>query len=172
MSSSGTNKQPLLVDAPLHESVVLGPVAGLLSAGNLASINPAGLQALVPATSEGAIVDSISVLNNEANTTTTSLVVFLSTESNAIAVTPANTQAVAFAELNTTLVGTRTNVSLPPLLVPIPHLGAMASPTAQDKKNTGLLIPKGKTLFVGLTTRILLPSPTTTVCVFAQGGYY
>jgi hypothetical protein len=41
-----------------------------------------------------------------------------------------------------------------------------------QKKNTALIIPADKTLMVGLTNRLLLPTPSTTVGVFAQGGYY
>ena len=172
MASSSTNKQPLLVDRPMHESETLGPVAGLSSAGNLTSINPAGLKVLVPATEDGAIVDSLSVMNYESNTTTTSVVFFLSSETVTVAATPANTHAVALAAVQSGTVGIRTNVPLPPLLVPIPDLGAFVAPGEKDKKNTGLIIPAGKTLLVGLSNQIVLPSPSTTVGVFAQGGYY
>lgn len=172
MASSSTNKQPLLVDSPMHEAVTLGSLAGLVSAGNLAAINPAGLKILVPVTEDGAIVDSLSVVNYEANLTTTSVVFFLSSETTVVSATAANTHAVALAAVASSVAGTRTNVALPPILVPIPDLGAFAAPGERDKKNTGLIIPGGKTLMVGLTVGIVLPSPSSTVGVFAQGGYY
>lgn len=172
MASTGTNKQPLLADRVLHESVVLGPVEGLTTAGNLAALNPGGLKILVPSTEEGAIVDSISIINNEANTTVASVVLFLSTEDSVLAVTDLNTQAVAIAAITSSTVGRRSHFDLPSVLVPIPSLGATVTTTERDRKNTALLIPGGKTLLVGLTNRLLLPTPSTTVGVFAQGGYY
>jgi hypothetical protein len=172
MASSSTNKQPLLVDRPLHEVVVLGAVDGLTTPGNLAALNPGGLQILVPATEDGAIIDSLSIINNEANTTASSVVFFLSSESVTLAVNAQNTVAVAIAAIASTVVGTRTHVDLPPVLVPLPDLGATVVSANVQKKNTALIIPADKTLMVGLTTRLLLPTPSTTVGVFAQGGYY
>jgi hypothetical protein len=172
MASTGTNKQPLLVDRPLHESALLGPVAGLGAPGNLADLNPGGLKVLVPATEEGAIIDSVCVVNNEANSTASSVVLFLSTEQSVLAVTESNTQAVAIVAIASSTVGRRSHFELPDVLVPVPNLGAAVVSTEREKKNTALIIPTGKTLMVGLTTRLLLPTPSTTVGVFAQGGYY
>jgi hypothetical protein len=44
--------------------------------------------------------------------------------------------------------------------------------TEESKKNTGLYIPAGVVLYVGLNAPILAPTPLTKVNVFAQGGLF
>lgn len=173
MSSSSTNKQPLLIDRPLHEYAVLGPVPGLIDPLNFSSLLAGGCVDLVNCIdNDGAVVDSLSIVANQANTSTVKVIAFLSTSPTSQGVSSLNTVAVAAAEVVSAAAGQRTNISLPPLSVPVPNLGAMVSPGEADKKGTGIYVPKGKVLYVGLNQPILLPTPINVVNVFAQGGYF
>ena len=48
----------------------------------------------------------------------------------------------------------------------------MAAPNEADKKSTGIYVPSGMVLYVGLNQPILLPTPINTITVFAQGGFF
>jgi hypothetical protein len=173
MASTSTNKQPLLVDRPLHEWVNLGATAALAVSSNLSTLVPGGCFALVDcADNDGAVVDSVSIINTEAGTTAASVLILLSISSTSFGITSANTAVVATAVIASAAAGNRTNISLPPLSIPVPHIGAMATPGETDKKGTGLYVPAGFTLYAGLTEPLVAPTPATTVNVFAQGGYF
>jgi hypothetical protein len=175
VSSTSTNKQPLLIDRPLHEFVSLGPTPGLIDPLNFASVLSGGCVPLVDCISEntdGAMVDSLSVVANQANTTQAWVVFFLSRSPSSLGVNGLNTAQVASARIASIAAGERVNVPLPALSVPVPSLGGEASPTEESKKNTGLFVPGGRILYVGLSEPLLLPTPATTINVFAQGGYY
>lgn len=173
MSSTSTNKQPLLIDRPLHQFALLGATAALTSSTNFLTIIGGACAELVNCSAnDGAVVDSISIIAMQANTTAASVLVFLSSSSTPFGVTDTNTALVATAAITSTNAGDRTNISLPPLVIPVPSLGAQVSPTETSKKNTGLYVEAGQVLYVGLSTAIIAPTPATKVAVFAQGGYF
>lgn len=173
MSSTSTNKQPLLIDRPLHQFAILGATAALSSSSNLSTIIGGACAEIVDCSSnDGAVVDSISIIANQAGTTSALVVVFLSSASTPFGITSANTAPVASAVISSNAIGERTNIALPPLTVPVPSLGAQANPTETSKKNTGIYVEAGQMLYVGLSQAIVSPTPATTVTVFAQGGYY
>lgn len=173
MSSTSTNKQPLLADRPLHRFAILGPTAALTTAGNLATIIGGACAPLVDCVSnDGAVLDSISIIANQASTSSVLVIAFLSSSATPFGITSANTAPVASAVIGSSAAGERTNIALPPLTVPVPSLGAQVSPSETSKKNTGLYVEAGQVLYVGLSAAITQPSPATTVTVFAQGGYF
>jgi hypothetical protein len=174
MASTGTSKQPMLVDRPLFGFAVLGPVAALNAVNNLASLAPSGLVTLVPATDDGAMVDSISVVANESATTAARVIIFASTQTNTAAVSPSNTVPVASAVINSDVVGRVTNIPLLPILAPVHNVSRAGTGLIEEleKKSTGLMVKRQITLFAGLSERILAPTPVTTITVLAQGGYY
>lgn len=171
LASSSTNKQPLLIDRPLHETAIIGGVAGLSSATNLNTPIASGLVSLVDCTgNDGAVLDSVSILITESGTTQSIIVLFLGDGSTLSYVCGASIPGG-----NT--IGDRIHASLPPLSVPVPNLASPAAtvdayPSEIDKKNTGLLIPAGRQLFVGVSAALSAPSAATRVVVSAQGGYY
>jgi hypothetical protein len=173
VSSSSTNKQPLLADRPLHEWAVLGSVPALIDPLNLSSLLAGGCVELVNCMdNDGAVVDSLSVIANQANTSEVRVIAFLSTSPQSQGISSLNTAAVASGLVLSAQAGQRTNISLPPLSVPVPNLGGMASPSETDKKGNGLYVSKGEVLYVGLNQPITLPTPINVVNVFAQGGYF
>lgn len=172
MSSTSTNKQPLLVDRPLHKWAALGTTPALSSSTNYTSVLGGGCAELVNCIStDGAVIDSVSIVTPQASTTSVVVILFLSTASTTSAISESNTVPVAAASVGTTA-GERVNISLPPLTVPVPSVGGQTAPTEVSKKNTGLLIESGQVLYVGINTQVLAPTPATKVLVFAQGGFY
>ena len=178
MSSTSTNKAPLLVDRPLHSFATIGSAAALTSSTNFASVSGAGCTMLVDCSgNDGAIIDSLSIVATEASTTGSSVLVFISTAPSATLITTINTACVASGVIASSSAGQRTNISLPPLCVPVPNLGSPAAtmatyPTETDKKNTGLYVPSGALIYVGVSAALSAPSAATRVHVFAQGGFY
>ena len=176
MATTSSNKMPLLVDRPLHSFASLGATAGLTTASDFNTPNTS-LTLLVDCTAnDGAIIDSISLISNQASMTSAKVIAFLSVAPTAASVTATNTLAVAFATLGSSL-GDRVNMSLPALCVPVPNLAspaatASAYPSETDKKNTGIYVPSGATLFVGTSVAITAPAASSRVNVFAQGGFF
>jgi hypothetical protein len=173
MSSSSTNKQPMLVDRPLHAFAILGPTPCLADSANFATVLGGGCSLLVDCSdNDGAIIDSLSIVCNQANTTQSSVLFFVSSSPTIFGITETNTVLAATAVVQSGAPGDRTNVSLPPLTVPVPNLGGQTAVTEFSKKNTGLYIPSGLLLYTGLNAAILAPTPATKVNVFAQGGFF
>jgi len=173
MATSSSNKMPLLVDRPLHSFATLGATAALTTATNLNTPAPAGCVLLVDCSAnDGAVIDSLSIICNEATTTTSNVIAFLSTATTAANITTANTVAVATGTIGSTAMGDRTNIALPPLTVPVPNLGGTTGASETDKKNTGLYVPSGALLYVGLDVVLSVPSAATVVHVLAQGGFF
>ena len=178
MATSSSNKMPLLVDRPMHSFATVGGTAALTTATDLNTPNAAGCVLLIDCSgNDGAVVDSLSILALEANTTARAVLAFLSTATTAASVTTANTAYVAGATIGSSAKGDRTNVPLPALSVPVPNLASPAAtmatyPNELEKKNTGLYIPSGALLYVGVDQAIAAPSANTRVHVFAQGGFF
>lgn len=173
MSSSSTNKQPLLIDRPLHSFAILGPTPSLASSTDFSTVLGGGCVELVNCSdNDGAVVDSLSIVANQANTSQVAVLFFVSRSPTIFGITETNTAVVASAIVQSGAPGDRTNVSLPPLCIPVPNLGGQTSPTEVSKKNTGLYVPAGLLLYCGLNTAIVAPTPATKVNVFAQGGFF
>lgn len=198
MSSTSTNKQPLLVDRPLHEFVILGPTAALIDQADYTSVLSGGCQELVNCSSnDGAVIDSLSLFAPQALMTPVVVIFFLSTSSSVLGISASNTVPVASSPLGSSAAGARTNVSLPLLSIPVPHAGGPVHDSVQlaygcgsgddnltsatyavggmseiSKKNTALLVPSGKVLYAGLNIPVIAPSAASKVVVTAQGGYY
>lgn len=178
MATTSANRQPLLVDRPLHAFTVLGGTAALSTATNYNTIVGGGCVQLVDCgDNDGAVIDSISVIANETGLTSTAVLVLLSTASSEFSINTGNTAVVASATVGSSSLGQRTNIPLPPLAIPVPNLASPAAtmaayPSETDKKNTGLYIPSGGYLYVGISVPITAPTPASRVNVFAQGGYF
>lgn len=172
MSSSSTNKQPLLIDRPLQRFAVLGATPALSNSSIFSGILGGGCTLLVDGGQDGATIDSLSIIATEVGTTAAVVLFFLSSSPTPFGITAENTAIAASAAIVSSSLGQRTNVSLPPLSVPVPNLGADTTTSETAKKNTGLMIEAGQLLYVGLDRAITAPTPLTKVNVFAQGGYY
>ena len=173
MATSSSNKMPLLVDRPLHSFATLGGAAALTDAANLNTPSGGGCVLLVDCLSnDGAVVDSLSIMATEASTTAAQVCIFLSIAASAASITSANSVCVAQATISSGTAGTRTNIPLPPLSIPVPNLGGSTSAGETDKKNTGLYVPSGAVIYAGVSQALTAPSSATRVHVFAQGGFF
>jgi len=178
MATSSSNKMPLLVDRPMHSFATVGGTAALTTATDLNTPSTAGCVLIVDCSgNDGAVIDSLSILALEANTTARAVLAFLSTATTAASITTANTAYVAGATITSAAKGNRTNIPLPALSVPVPNLASPAAtmasyPNELEKKNTGLYVPSGALLYVGVDQAIAAPSANTRVHVFAQGGFF
>ena len=170
MSSTATNKQPLLIDRPLFEQVMIGAVAGLTTSTNWATPGT-DCEPLVEGGSEGACVDSVEILTTQASTTTSNVLLFMSTAADKTGINATNTHCVCSAQITAGL-GDRVTFELPGINAPVPQIGGVTAPDADDKKNTALYVPKNKVLYVGLDVALCAPNLTCRVIVSAQGGYY
>jgi hypothetical protein len=177
MASSPTNKQPLLVDRPFFESITIGNLPCLTIAGDLNTPSPTGLVQLMAAGEDGSIVDGIWMTALQAGLDTIRALLFISTAPLAASITPENTKYFAGAAVASSIVGFRVNFELPPLLCPVPNLAGPAAtmatyPTEFNMKNTGVLLPKGKYLYAGVTAAFTTPDATARINIHAQGGHY
>ena len=177
MSSSSTNKQPLLIDRPLFEIVGVGEAAALSTPTNLRSLVPAGLRLLVDAGSDGCMIDSITAIAPETGITASRLLVVASKQSTAATLNNFNAWPVASADFLSVALGQRSNLPLLPLLAPVPNLASPAAtvaayPAELDKKNTGLLLPRGWYLYAGASVILQSGFGASQAIVVAQGGYF
>jgi hypothetical protein len=179
LATSSSNKQPLLVDRPLHSFATIGGTAALTSATDFNTPSGSGCVLLVDCSAnDGAVIDSLSILINQASTTTSTVLAFLSTATSPAGISQTNTACVASAAIpGGSAAGQRVNISLPPLTIPVPNLASPAAtiatyPSETDKKNTGLYVPSTALLYVGVSAALTAPSATTRVHVFAQGGFF
>jgi hypothetical protein len=162
----------------MHSFATIGGTAALTTATDLNTPSAAGCVLIVDCSgNDGAVIDSLSILALEANTTARAVLAFLSTATTAASVTTANTAYVAGATIGSSAKGDRTNIPLPALSVPVPNLASPAAtknvyPNELEKKNTGLYVPSGALLYVGVDQAIAAPSANTRVHVFAQGGFF
>jgi len=177
MSSSSTNKQPLLIDRPLFKIVGVGETAALSTPTNLRSLVPAGLRLLVDSGSDGCMIDSITAVAPETGITAARLIVVASEQSTAAGLNNSNAWTVASADFLSLSLGQRTNLPLLPLLAPVPNLASPAAtvaayPSELDKKNTGLILPRGWYLYAGASVILQSSFGPSQAIVAAQGGFY
>jgi len=175
LASTATNKQPLLIDRPLLQYVSLGEASALTSSTNFNTPIAAGLKLLVDPGSDGACIDSVSVLMTEASTLAVKVILFISEAPQPSGVYASNTAVVSVCSTTTGLIaGDRVNFPMLPLSTPVPGISSAATSVASefDKKNTGLFLPPSRYLYAGLNLAITAPSTLTRIHVVAQGGYY
>lgn len=161
---------PLLVDRPLHSFATIGGTACLTTSTNFNTVSGGGCTLLVDCSSnDGAVIDSISIIANEASTTSSTVLVFLSVATSSGGINSSNTVCVASGSIGSTTAGQRTNIPLPALTVPVPSTTTNAE---LDKKNTAIYVPSGALIYVGVNAALTAPSAATRVHVFAQGGFF
>jgi hypothetical protein len=170
VATTSSNKMPLLVDRPLHSFATVGGAACLNTATNFNTVNGGGCALLVDCSSnDGGVIDSISIIANEASTTASTVLVLLSVATSSNGINSSNTACIASAAIGSSTAGQRTNISLPPLSIPVP---GSTGTNELDKKNTGIYVPSGALIYVGVNAVLTAPSAATRVHVFAQGGFF
>jgi hypothetical protein len=168
----------MMVDRPLHAFAKVGNTTSLADPNDLTSIAGSGCRLLVDCSAnDGAVIDSVSIIENNNSVSAVRVCLYLSVATATVDINNSNTVFVAgIAVSGAGAAGLRTNIPLPPLSVPVPCLASPAVnvdayPDEVDKKNTGLYVPSGALLYVGVGQVISSPL-NAQLTVFAQGGFF
>lgn len=170
-----TNKQPMLVDNPLRAQVTIGGITCLATPGNWNAPAAGGLVFLCSGRENGACIDSIGVLTTQASTSAVNVLFYVTNQASASLIAPDNARLAAWTTVvNGAGNGLLSRVPLPPILAPVPQVlvELEVNPTEDDRKNTGLLLEAGQSVYVGVDVAITTPAASARVIVNAQGGYY
>lgn len=176
MSTSSTNKQPLLVDRPLLEVVSLtgtthAPGTTEPAAGTVGVL-------LVDCTSgDGACIDDIWLVQRRDNDVS-SVLLFISTSGQSLGVTASGgAAAAAFLGKVAFASGAKAGATIswqpPKLLAPVPHAGGnvgyIVNGPTEVPQFRGLLLPKGKALWAAVESATAVANAPNIGC---QGGFY
>jgi len=171
LSSSSTNKQPLLIDRPLavvsrldnSTSPAAGADPGTGSNGVL----------LVDCTAnDGAVIDTIYLIQRvDDNAVKVNLYISSSAHSLGVTATGGSSNAHfigRFGFAPTQKVGDHVAAKLPRLLAPVPHAGSNGS-DGEPPQYRGLYIQKGQALWAAVDSTAAVPGAPNIAC---QGGYF
>ena len=160
MATTATNKQPLLVDRPLHSVVK----SNTLTSGSSSSLDILGTNessVLVDCTSnDGAIVEDLYVIARSA--VAYKAVFYISTAVDYLR--PSEATYVQQIDSSTTPGVITSSDALPKVLAPLPNAGS-------DSQVRALYIPKGSVLWCSLQLAGPANSDGTPI-IGAQGGFY
>jgi hypothetical protein len=171
LSSSSTNKAPLLVDRPL---MVVSRLDN--STSPAASVDPGtgsnGVLLVDCTANDGACIDSIYLIQRvDDNAVKVNL--YLSSSAHSLGVTATGGSSNAhfigrFGFAATQKVGAMVEMKLPKLLAPVPHAGANGA-DGEPPQYRGLLIQRGQALWAAVDSAAAVPAAPNIAC---QGGYY
>jgi hypothetical protein len=171
MSSSSTNKQPLLVDRPLMVVTRLDNTTS--PAGNPDPGSGSSGVLLVDCTAnDGAILDTIYLIQRvDDNAVKVNL--YISSSAYALGITAAGGSSNAsfigrFGFTATQKVGATVEMVLPKLLAPVPHAGANGA-DGNPPQYRGLLLQSGQALWAAVESQTAVAAAPNIAC---QGGFY
>lgn len=154
MATTSTNKQPLLVDRVFHE--VVNTNTSYNNGMNVEGTNSAALL-LNGLASDGAIVEYLYTIAR--STTPTKVNLYLSSNNDYLR----PSEAVFIGSVTSaTTVGERTEMELPKVLTPVPHVG-------DEPQNRALYVPSNKALWAARDGNVDVSDGPL---VGVQGGYF
>lgn len=160
MATTATNKQPLLVDRPLHAVVA----SNTLTSGSATSLDILGTnesKVLVDCSSnDGALIEDLYVIAR--STTTYKALFYISTSVDYLR--PSEATYVQQIDSSTTTGQVTSSSSLPKVLAPLPGTGS-------DSQVRAFYVPKGSVLWCSLQLAGPANSAGTPI-IGAQGGFY
>jgi len=167
MSSTSTNKQPLLVDRVLHEIVDLAGSTVAQGAGiDITGTNSATI-IVDCTTNDGAIIEDIYSIAR-ATATGYKVNLYLSSASDYLR----QQQSVYLGSLTgSTTVVTKTRIAsgdLPYILAPIPSVADAGG----ENRFAAIYIPRGKALWAAVEAQSATDQALTAPLIGVQGGYY
>lgn len=176
MSSSSTNKQPLLVDRPLLAIVSLTGTTNTPGTTEPAAGTTGAL--LVDCTNnDGGILDDIWLIQRR-DSDTTPVNLFLSTSAQSLGVTAAGGAAAAFFLGRVVFgsgarVGAKISWEPPKILAPVPHAGGnvgyIVNGPTEVPQFRGLIMPRGLALWAAVDSATAVATAPNIAC---QGGLY
>lgn len=176
MSSTSTNKQPLLVDRPLLSVVSLTATTHMPGTTE-PTTGTAGVLLADCTNNDGGILDDIWLIQRSGNDTTP-VNLFLSTSSQSLGVTTSGGSGSAvflgrFAFAGNAPVGATISWQPPKLLAPVPHaggsIGYIVSEIPEVPQFRGLLMPRGLALWAAVDSATAVSTAPNIAC---QGGLY
>ena len=171
MATTSTNKQPLLIDRPLHEQVLL--TNQITGNADYWLTNNACTVLVDFTTSDGALIEDIYAISRHTTAYNVSLFMYNSVTNLRENDTSSLKFIGRFATSSTA--GTVTHLDdLPFLLAPGPSVSIGSANSRASGQFRGLYIPKGQALWVGLAQISTAGQPTIAQApaVGASGGYY
>ena len=160
MSTTATNKQPLLIDRPLHSVVK----SNSLASGSSTSLDILGTNessVIVDcSTNDGAIIEDLYVISRSA--TPYKAVFYISQATDYLR--PSEATYIQQIDSSTTAGDITSSATLPKLVAPLPGTGS-------DSQVRALYVPKGFVLWCSLQLAGPANSDGTPV-IGAQGGFY
>jgi|GEM_PF-1767871 hypothetical protein len=178
MATTSSNKQPLLIDRPLHVVARLDQTSQPAGSVDPGTGTNGVLLVDCTGTSDGAFLDTIFLIQRVSDDE--SIVNLFFSESNGmLGVVTTGGQANAWF-INTckfpatTPVGQHVEFELPHVLSPIPHAGANLalqgrSGVSEPPRYRGLYVPRGKALWAAVFHPAPVPHAPNIAC---QGGWY
>ena len=178
MASTSTNKQPLLVDRPLHEIVDL--IGATVEANSVVDIGGSnGAELLVDCTTnDGAILSEIYAVAREDSSVSTPYIVnmYLSNANDFLRPSQAFFVGTFLAGVNGStapLEGYRSFYGdMPYILGPVPQVGSTDSTDVIGTQFRAMYIPKGRALWVAVQKKSTGDTAAHAPLVGATGGYY
>lgn len=164
MSTSSTNKQPLLIDRPWANAVRLTAKA----VPDWLSITSGMMEMLLDGTRsgfDGAIIDTVQVVTHDVGPHEIAL--FLSLAGSGSLFGPDNVVPVSSGSFGGA--NKIETMELPEISVPVPAVAMAAAGTREAGKNRGLWVPRGAQVLVA---RVAAAPTTVGVQVVAFGGEY
>ena len=171
MSSSSTNKQPLLVDRPLMVVTRLDN-----STSPAAGVDPGtgsnGVLLVDCTAGDGAVVDTIYLIQR-MDDDATKVNLYISSSAHSLGVTATGGSSNAhfigrFGFAAAQKVGAQAEMKLPKLLAPVPHAGSNGT-DGEPPQYRGLYIQKGQALWAAADSTAAVPGAPNIAC---QGGYF
>lgn len=172
MASTSTNKQPLLIDRPLHAvTSIIGQKTG--NEGYWLSNNSCSV--LVDCTqNDGALIEDLYVLSRDAAPVNISF--FLANATDVLR--ESDTLNVVFIGRIDVLADQEGKIThfdeVPYCLAPMPHVSVGSTDTRSSGQTKALYIPRGSALWVGRAVESTAANldVTSAPIAGAQGGYY
>ena len=163
MASTATNKQPLLIDRPFHEGVIVNGSSASTSL-DLGAAGVTGALLLNCINNDGALVEDVYAISRGTEHT---INLYLSNYGDLLR--PGNTQQNILTRYIGKIDGaaqqdTVTSYSAPKVLAPTPTIGT-------EPQLRALYVPKGTALWATIR-RDTVTEITTGPVVGVQGGYY
>ena len=170
MASTSTNKQPLLVDRVLYESVG----TETLASGSDTDLNILGTNSSFPLVNcvdnDGAILEDMFVIARSSTPYTVNF--YFSSASDYLR--PQDSVFCGSITSPTTIGDFQNVTKLPRILAPVPATGNTTGlREGEPLRNEALYVPRGKVLWVTIQRASVPANPTgNTPIAGVQGGYY
>jgi len=170
MASTSTNKQPLLIDRPLH--IQKNITSEKTGSTNFWLANNSCSLFLDCTQNDGALIEDLYVISKEASQH--NIAFFMATTADYLRETDSNVTFVSRIQSSSTPGQITHGNNLPLGIAPYPAVGLDSANQRTAGQFQSIYVPKGKALWVGRAVTAATANLTVDVCPVAgaQGGFY